>query len=229
MNNDLSKSKMDAFLSNIPLLHSWDNGQTRNTGGFHRIHFRVIASVLLHHFSDARLRILETGAGNSTIFFCLQEPIKLTTIAHPNDSVIDRIREYCSKNDIDLSCLEYHSQISELMLPQLILDKEFGEVDVILIDGGHGWPTVFVDFFYCNYILKQNGLLLIDDIQLYSVKELVRFLNELPDWQVLAKMDKLWIFEKLSSDNILSGNIADLPYLDRKAKDSLATKSQWQI
>ena len=45
-----------------------------------------------------------------------------------------------------------------------------------LIDGGHGWPTVFVDFCYMNAMLFRNGILIIDDVQLHSIKELGKLL-----------------------------------------------------
>lgn len=66
----------------------------------------------------------------------------------------------------------------------------------MLIDGGHGWPTVFVDFCYSNAMLRRGSLLLLDDIQLHSVAELSRLLGQQPGFTLKEQLQKLQVWEK---------------------------------
>ena len=58
----------DAYLSDLPLLHTWDLGKTWNTGGFRAWQLKRMHEVVTERFPGP-VRILETGAGNSTITF----------------------------------------------------------------------------------------------------------------------------------------------------------------
>jgi hypothetical protein len=53
------------YLDNIPPLHTWDGGQTWNTGGLGRRALEIITTIIDQNFPSPR--ILETGRGNSTI------------------------------------------------------------------------------------------------------------------------------------------------------------------
>lgn len=105
------------YLDDLPMLHSWDGGQTWNTGGFQREHLE-----LLHHFLKqnlpARPRLLETGAGNSTICLLFLSPSQLVSIA-PEPALHDRIRSYCVTHRMPTDALEAHVNCSEWVLPKL--------------------------------------------------------------------------------------------------------------
>ena len=75
--------------------------------------------------------------------------------------------------------------------------------DFALIDGAHGWPLVFVDFCYINAMLGAGALLMLDDIQLHSVKELSNLLHEQPGFSLVADLGKSLIFEKTTDDAYL--------------------------
>lgn len=72
---------------------------------------------------------------------------------------------------------------SEVTLPPLATYEIAAEAwfDFGIIDGGHGWPTVFVDFCSRHAILRPRGLLLVDNIQLHSAGEMARFSGEDPE------------------------------------------------
>ena len=69
--------------------------------------------------------------------------------------------------------------------------------DVGLIDGCHNWPAVFVDFCYINMVMPVGGTLFIDDIQLYSVKQLYLLLREQPEYEEVALDGKFATFRKV--------------------------------
>lgn len=185
----------DNYLANIPDLHTWDDGKTWNSGGFERTHLASIYDLV--RAQGARPRVLETGAGNSTLCFLHAEPERLVSIA-PDAELFERIAGYARAKGLATTPLEQHVERSELVLPQLVFEERgLGRpFHFALIDGGHGWPTVFVDFCYVNALLGQGGLLAIDDVQLHSVKELARFLMADPSYPLVADLGKALVFKK---------------------------------
>jgi hypothetical protein len=133
------------------MLHSWDKGKTWNTGGFEASHFRPLRGLIE---SRSLRRIVETGSGASTIFFLLLNPEFLVSI-DPVDDVYRRVKAYCDTKAISLANHEMHLRRSELVLPEIARDRA-GQFDLALIDGDHAWPTVFVDFCYCNMLLRKG-------------------------------------------------------------------------
>jgi hypothetical protein len=194
---------LERYLSDLPLLHTWDSGATWNTGGFCRETFEAI-----HPFVVELSDILETGAGNSTIFFLLHKPRRLVSIA-PDAGLFERIHAYCDRNGIDRSCCATYVDCSEWVLPTLARDQQF---DFILIDGGHGWPVVFVDFCYATAMLRQGGILAIDDTQLHSIKELGRFLMCQPEFQFVMQNGKTALFRKVTNARSLPDWVGQ-PYI----------------
>jgi hypothetical protein len=201
--------ELDQYLSDLPLLHSWDGGKTWNTGGFNR----EILEAIHPHLSEG-MEILETGAGNSTIFFLLHKPKRLVSIA-PDAVLFERIHAYCDCNGIDRSTAQPHVDYSEWVLPTLARSQQF---DFMLIDGSHNWPLVFVDFCYANVMLRQGGLLAIDDTQLHSVKELAKLLMEQPEFALVTQCDKTVLFRKTADVRGLQDWLFQ-PYIARKSKE----------
>ena len=184
-----------AFFDNIPLLHTWDGGNSWNTGGF--------KSVQLNYFLDLAesipdCEVIETGSGNSTISFLLANPKKLVSIS-PQSELWLRIKNYCEKNEISMKNLESIMGKSEWELPKLAVEKS--EFDIGLIDGCHGWPTTFIDLYYIYHMLRIDGYLIIDDIQLHSIKEIANFLiSESTKFELVANFGKTLVFKKLTHD-----------------------------
>ncbi|SRR6266851_2699460 len=194
--------KFDDFLNNLPNLHSWDGGETWNTGGFERYHLDTLISFLKPNVG-LHPKFLETGAGCSTIALLFLQPSKLTSIA-PEASLFDRIVDYCRSNQISTSSLVAKIARSEWELAVLANNgRSEAELDFALIDGGHGWPTVFVDFFYVNYLLREGGYVMIDDIQLKTVRELANLLFEQPGYKLVLNLGKSLVFRKETADRYL--------------------------
>jgi predicted O-methyltransferase YrrM len=160
--------------------------------------------------------IIETGAGNSTIAFLAAGAGTVTSIA-PDADLFARIREYCVQNSINVEALREQVAISEESLPQLLtrMEGDGERADVALIDGGHGWPTVFVDFCYLFRSLRKGGVLIVDDIHIYSIKELARFLSEDPNVRLTEVLPKTLIFEKIVDRRYLP-DFGGQPYIRRK-------------
>lgn len=206
------------YLSNVPLLHTWDGGATWNTGGFQADQLETVYLFLKEKFAVPP-QLLETGAGNSTICFLFLPPRRLVSIA-PDPELFGRIRSYCHQESIPTVALEAHIDRSEWVLPRMAQElwKESPCFDFALIDGCHNWPMVFVDFFYANYMLRTGGYIMIDDVQLHSVKELARMLSEQPDFQLELDLGKALIFRRVSNARIL-GEWTEVPYIVRKSSE----------
>jgi hypothetical protein len=200
-----------AYLADLPRLHTWDLGVTWNTGGFYPSQLRRMHQIIRERFRDGA-RILETGAGNSTITFLFLGPKQLVAIA-PSADLRDRILAYCREHEIDASALDFRVERSEIELPAIALGADGGpEFDVVLLDGGHGWPTVFVDFCYCNAMMRAGSLLLLDDTQLHSVGELSRLLDQQPGFTFKEQLGKLQVWEKDDDQRFLPEHSRE-PYL----------------
>jgi hypothetical protein len=210
--------ELDQYLKSMPLLHSWDGGTTWNSGGFSSEELGT-----LHQFLRSRLpehaTLLETGAGNSTIMMLFLQPARIISIA-PDQELFGRIYEFCRMGGIPTNSLEVHVDGSQWVLPKLAADNRSLEpiLDFALIDGCHSWPTCLVDLEYTNAMLKRDAFLLIDDVQLHSVKEMARLLTEHPDFSLALDLGKSLVFKKLTNDRNLGG-WEEQPYIVRRGKE----------
>jgi hypothetical protein len=125
---------------------------------------------------------LETGSGYSTILFAMKGARHICVV--PNQTEIDRILAYCEQRSIDTAGLDFHVQTSERVLPEL----ETGPLDLVLIDGSHSFPQVFIDWFYTAEALKEGGHLLVDDVHLWTGRVLRDFLAAEPEWEVADEL-----------------------------------------
>jgi hypothetical protein len=211
----------DHFLSDLPRLHSWDGGKTWVNGGFEAFHLKEMAKNIRRRFSKPR--IIETGAGNSTLVFLFCEPENVVSIC-PDQPLFHRISAKVEAFGLDLTRSEQFCDFSQSVLPDLLkTDRKF---DFALIDGAHGWPLVMVDFCYLNAMLPRGALLMLDDIQLHSVRELANLLFEQPGFELVADISKALIFEKLT-DDIYLPEWNEQPYIVRRSNE--ATSSQNEI
>ncbi len=194
----------EEYLQDIPALHTWDGGKTWNSGGFNADQLRVFNN-LVARVGGHRAAVLETGAGNSTLCFLYAKPASLISIA-PDADLFRRILTSCQTHGVDSSPLEYHVDRSEWLLPKLAEACRNGKpkIDLALIDGGHGWPTVFVDFCYVNIMVRKGGIIVIDDLQLHSIKELGRFLRKQESsFTQVEDIGKALAFRKDTDDQFL--------------------------
>ena len=110
----------ETYLNDLPLLHTWDLGKTWNTGGLQAWQLKRMHKIVSGRFPGP-VRILETGAGNSTITFLhLAHLDRLVTIA-PAADLRDRVLTYCDTNGINTAGLDFRLERSEIELPGIAL------------------------------------------------------------------------------------------------------------
>ncbi len=139
-------------------------------------------------------RTLETGAGISTILFALKGSKHICVV--PSQGQIDRIQQYCTSHQISSDKIDFQLQNSEVILP--ILNPQ--DLDLILIDGCHGFPIPFIDWFYATSHLKKDGILIVDDTQIWTGAVLKEYLISELEWELVQDIaPRASIFRKLQA------------------------------
>ena len=212
----------EQYLSAIPQLHTWDEGATWTAGGFNKGMLKALIAFLRDNLPPAPA-ILETGAGNTTISFLFLKPSRLVSIA-PDPGLFERLRAYCESNAIPTDALEMKVDGSEWVLPQMTKRNAAPQFDLVLIDGSHNWPMVFLDFFFANYMLKPGGYLVLTALQLHPIKELARLLAEQPGFKVALKLKSALMFQRAAEARELP-KWTHCPYLVRMSAEYAKKKT----
>jgi hypothetical protein len=145
----------------------------------------------LDAFLDEDSRTLETGAGMSTILFALKGATH--TCITPFQEEVDRIGNYCKQHGISLEKVDFRVDLSATVLPEL----GSVELDVALIDGCHGFPTPFMDWYFTAAKLKTGGIVIVDDVHIWTGRVLKDFLVSEPEWKLVQpSSDRTAIFVK---------------------------------
>ena len=164
---------------------------------------------------DRTSRTLETGAGISTVLFAMKESNHTCIV--PNPELVARIMHYCRVRSIPVEGINFHIGKSERILP----DLETNELDLVLIDGEHAFPTPFMDWYYTADKLRVGGMIIVDDTQLWTGQVLKKFLLEEPEWTLMEEFSaRTAIFrkEKVYSEKWWGQQ----PYVVRKSRRLIA-------
>lgn len=165
---------------------------------------------------------LETGCGLSTILFTAlgAEHVCCT----PGETERDRLLEHCHTRGIDASGLRFEIESSHESLPRLAAEGH--EIDVFLIDGGHGFPLPMIDWFYGSTMLRRGGLLVVDDVNLAAVRQLVEFLDRDPRWSAVDGTEKWRAYRRMSSGS-LAEDWYEQPFNISRTDRARRTAKRW--
>jgi hypothetical protein len=165
---------LELLLSAPPKLHGPDGATTDA--------WRLDDAGLLFLESHVQrgMRSIETGAGVSTIVFALKRARHTCVVS--DRRVVQRIRRYCASVGLSLRTVRFVVERSEYALPNL----PTAGYDFALIDGRHGFPAPFMDWFYIADRLRQGGIVLVDDTWIWTCDVLTRFLDANPGWRRCA-------------------------------------------
>ena len=141
-------------------------------------------------------RTLETGLGLSTLLF-----IRLGTLhtcIAPWKTEVDNLLSHCRDRQIATDRLTVIQGFSDEVLPTLPRT----DLDLVLIDGGHGFPTPIIDWYYGAGRLREGGILVIDDVHLPAVQLLLDFLNADPRWRLMESTPKWIAYERTKKNSL---------------------------
>jgi hypothetical protein len=196
------------ILANPPIIHS--NRGVPYAGA------RMDDATLL--FLDQRvqpgMRTLETGSGISTIVFT-NKGARHTCIA-PDAEQVALIQQFCAQHAIATRDLEFMLETSEDALPKLPQQEVY---DLALIDGRHGFPNPIIDWYYIARVLKIGGLLVIDDLHIWTCELLVNFLRAEPDWALVEETERVAVLRK-QGNSTLSNEWKKQPYVRNRSRET---------
>ena len=186
--------------NNPPLFHFW--GGEERKGGFGNLQLDLLKQSMDLVDEGQKIKCVETGAGLSTAWF-LAHGARLQSF-FIEQALGDRITEYMEENKPGaLKRWKYHVGPSELTMPKFVNRNPEALFDICLIDGGHGIHTVFTDFTYQNYLLREGGIMLVDDIQLGSCRLLWELMKAEDSFEYVADAKKLVAFRKTNDKRFL--------------------------
>jgi len=139
-------------------------------------------------------RTLETGAGVSTVLFAAWKCDHLAVIPSADEAAA--VEHYCDEQGIARDHLSFDLRRSETALPTL---AGVGSLDLVFIDGCHGFPSPIIDWFYGAGLLRKGGVVVFDDINVPQVSCLLSTFIE-PDqrWETVAGTSKWKAFRRLT-------------------------------
>jgi len=146
----------------------------------------------LEEHCNSDMRTIETGAGASTIIFAKRGTTH--TCITPSEDEVQQIRKHCQDHDISLDRVKFIIAPSEDVLPNL----EERDFDLALLDGRHGFPAPFIDWFYISERLKVGGRIIVDDLHIWTPELLKQFLLAEPDWKLVQDNGRAAIFTMLN-------------------------------
>jgi predicted O-methyltransferase YrrM len=155
-------------------------------------------------------KTLGTGSGISTLAFALRQTRHIAI--RPNANEVESIRTYAADNQISLDRVEFVMEPSERYLPHCKAE----DLDLVLIDGKHAFPWPIIDWFFTADKLKQNGIVVLDDLQMSSVSMLGDFLREDPRWQLERSFGRRTLVLKKISQSVHDVAWHMQPYITRR-------------
>ncbi len=103
----------------------------------------------------------------------------------PSQDEADRFAAYCRERNIDRSKTTFEVGGSDDVLPRLTRP-----LDLVFVDGGHGFPTPILDWYYAGQRLVRGGIIVFDDMQLPQVASMGAQLRDDPRWTHMATTEK---------------------------------------
>ncbi len=132
----------------------------------------------------------ETGIGMSTVLLAGKgcEHYAITS----SEAEVAEVQTLCHQRGIDDSKVRFMVGNSQDVLPHLTMPA----LDVAIIDGGHGMPIPFVDWCYLAPRLKVGGILVVDDVWIWTGAVLRDFMRAEWQWELVRTFGKAVAFRK---------------------------------
>jgi hypothetical protein len=164
----MTASVTDTIRADLPPLHG--------DGNYFGLGWPALRWIEQHVTAD--MVTLETGAGGSTIVFAASGSDHTAISPAPDEH--RRLGEWCAARGISTARVRF---IAEPSHEALLGSWEARPLDLVLIDGAHGFPYPALDWFLTAEHLKVGGVTVLDDAFLPSVNTVVRYLSDSPNWE----------------------------------------------
>lgn len=141
---------------------------------------------------------LETGAGWSTVVL-VATGAKHTSIS-PVEHEPQRIEDWCAVHEVATDRWRHLLGGSADVLPRV----EIQPLDLLLIDGAHAFPLPAIDWYYGTRHLREGGLVIVDDLQLWPCRIVADFLDGDDGWERTVAGDRFAVFRTLAPGSELT-------------------------
>ena len=111
---------------------------------------------------------------------CSREPERTHVAVTPDPDEETRIRRACDGLGVPSDRVSFEVGFSHDVLPRLPAEP----LDLVLLDGAHGFPYPILDWWYVAPRVKVGGWILLDDAYLPPVTAVVDHARESPAWEV---------------------------------------------
>ena len=135
---------------------------------------------------------VETGAGKSTLFFS-QISMHHTVFAIDIGKSLTKVKQSDLLRDGGVEFVEGPTQTT---VPAYPFNNKF---DIVLIDGPHGYPFPDLEYYYFYPHISTGGLLIVDDINIPSIKRMVQIIKSDDMFHCLDVVGKTMFFERTES------------------------------
>jgi hypothetical protein len=113
---------------------------------------------------------VETGSGKTTLLFSHVSDSHLVFAVDAGNS----IRQVKNNSLFNSSVVTFVEGPTQLTLPQFKFEHS---VQMILLDGPHGYPFPDLEYYYLYQILDEGGVLIVDDINIPSIERMLDILK----------------------------------------------------
>jgi hypothetical protein len=154
----------------------------------------VLHAIARHVGNREIMYSAETGSGKTTLLFShLSREHKVFALEGDNRS-ITVVRDSPLLNR---STVEFIEGPTQATMPQY----HFGQkLQLVLIDGPHGYPFPEMEYFYFYPHLDKDALLLVDDIHIPTIHRLYEFLKEDEMFRLVEVVDNTAFFVRNDRD-----------------------------
>jgi predicted O-methyltransferase YrrM len=138
---------------------------------------------------------VETGTGRSTLLFSTLSRHHLVFAKDDRDDgqSLDRVRR---SELLTPGIVEFIVGPTQTTLPSYDLP---GSLDIVFLDGPHGFPFPQLEYYYFYPRVRAGGLLVVDDIQIPSVRQLYCFLRRDRMWHLSGVVARTAFFTRTTA------------------------------
>jgi predicted O-methyltransferase YrrM len=197
------RSKTDGLASSEQLFR--DKGGTE-TGEFARASAALPADSLetVSRLLRPDYTTLEIGGGHSTVVF--GAAVAKHYCINPDRTANKMVREFLEQHELWRDNVEFLGESSDIALPPL---EPGAPLDLALMDGNHSFPFPMLDFHFIDRHLRVGSVLVIDNVEINTVRMLAEFLSLEPAYRLVSKVRDsphydCYVYEKVR-DQIVGG------------------------
>jgi hypothetical protein len=136
---------------------------------------------------------VETGSGRTTLLFSYLSKSHLVFAKENGNKSISSVKKSDLFNAKNVTFIEGPTQRT---LPQYSFTNKF---DIVLIDGPHGYPFPDIEYYYFYPNLIEGGLLLVDDIQIPSIRRMFDIIKADDMFELLDVLNDMAFFRRTDS------------------------------